>query len=121
MATVALTADGQTTKESTTSKRKTTGKQSKPFAIYCSICGQKAISLPKPIYPAHFNGSGTVSVKVLINEVGNVVSTKVVSGHPLLRAASVNAASKAKFTPTRIGGNPVKIYTTIVYNFKRSE
>jgi protein TonB len=80
----------------------------------------KAISLPKPAYPPAaraVNASGQVSVQVTISENGSVISAAAVSGHPLLRSSAVNAARGARFSPTLIGGQPVKVTGTIVYNF----
>jgi TonB family protein len=100
-----------------------TRRQKKPLkivAISCGICTETAISLPKPEYPkaaSYVNAGGPVNVQVLIDKLGNVRRAKVLSGHPLLRAASVKAAFKAKFTPTQISGKPINVYTTIVYNF----
>jgi protein TonB len=76
--------------------------------------------LPKPPYPqiakaAH--ASGTVVVQVLIDENGNVVSARAVSGHPLLQAVAVAAARGARFSPTKLSGQPVKVTGVIQYNF----
>ena len=84
------------------------------------VLNGKAISLPKPSYPpiakaAH--ASGTVVVQVLIDENGNVVSARAVSGHPLLQAVAVGAARQAKFSPTKLSGQPVKVTGVIQYNF----
>src|ERR1041385_9024421 len=84
------------------------------------VLNGKAISLPKPAYPpiaraAH--ASGTVVVQVLIDENGNVVSAHAVSGHPLLQGAAVGAARSAKFSPTKLSGQPVKVTGVIQYNF----
>ena len=84
------------------------------------VLNGKAISLPKPAYPpiaraAH--ASGTVVVQVLIDENGNVVSAKPLSGHPLLQAVAVGAARQAKFSPTKLSGQPVKVTGVIQYNF----
>jgi protein TonB len=84
------------------------------------VLNGKAISLPKPNYPpiaraAH--ASGTVVVQVLIDENGNVVSAKAVSGHPLLQAVAVSAARQARFSPTKLSGQPVKVTGVIQYNF----
>jgi protein TonB len=84
------------------------------------VLNGKALNLPKPAYPpiaraAH--ASGTVVVQVLIDENGNVVSAHAVSGHPLLQAAAVGAARSAKFSPTKLSGQPVKVTGVIQYNF----
>jgi protein TonB len=84
------------------------------------VLNGKAISLPKSGYPpiakaAH--ASGTVVVQVLIDENGNVVSANAVSGHPLLIQAAVSAARQARFSPTKLSGQPVKVTGVIQYNF----
>ena len=84
------------------------------------VLNGKAISMPKPAYPAAANAvgaNGSVSVQVTIDESGNVIAATPVSGHPLLRAAASNAASSAKFSPTMLSGKPVKVTGIITYNF----
>jgi len=93
----------------------------KPRApISGGVLNGKAISLPKPSYPpiaraAH--AAGTVVVQVTIDENGAVVSASAVSGHPLLTQAAVNAARQARFSPTKLSGQPVKVTGVIQYNF----
>lgn len=85
------------------------------------VLNGKATSLPKPAYPAmarSAHASGTVVVQVTIDENGNVISARAVSGHPLLQAAAVSAARGAKFSPTKLSGQPVKVTGTITYNFQ---
>jgi protein TonB len=84
------------------------------------VLNGKALSLPKPPYPAiarAARASGTVVVQVLIDENGNVVSAQAVSGHPLLTAVAVAAARQARFSPTKLSGQPVKVTGVIQYNF----
>ena len=91
-----------------------------PKIISGGILNGKAVSLPKPPYPdaaRAVKASGAVGVKVLIDETGNVISAEAVSGHPLLRAASVQAALAAKFSPTQLSGQPVTVSGVITYNF----
>lgn len=79
-----------------------------------------ALSLPKPLYPPiakQAGANGPVNVQVLIDETGKVVSAKAVSGNPLLRAAAQQAALAARFSPTRLGDQPVKVSGVITYNF----
>jgi TonB family protein len=80
----------------------------------------KAISLPNPVYPAiarQARASGNVTVQVTIDEDGSVISAQAVSGHPLLQSAAVTAARQAKFTPTKLSGQPVKVQGVVVYTF----
>lgn len=84
------------------------------------VLNGKATSLPKPPYPPAaraVRAAGAVTVQVLIDESGNVVSASAVSGHPLLRAAAVQAARGARFSPTQLSGQPVKVSGVITYNF----
>jgi TonB family protein len=84
------------------------------------VVNGKATSLPKPPYPAAakaVRASGTVSVQVLIDENGSVVSANATSGHPLLRAAAEQAARGARFSPTLLSGQKVKVSGIITYNF----
>jgi len=80
----------------------------------------RVLELPKPVYPpiamaAH--ASGTVGVKVIIDVDGNVIAAASISGHPLLQGAAVNAARNARFSPTKLNGQPVKVAGVIEYNF----
>lgn len=59
----------------------------------------------------------TVTVQVLIDEEGNVTAAHAVDGHPLLRAVCVAAAGQARFSPTLLEGEPVKVTGVITYNF----
>jgi periplasmic protein TonB len=84
------------------------------------VLNGKAISLPKPAYPAiakQAHAAGTVVVQVVIDENGNVISARAVSGHPLLQAVAVGAARQARFSPTKLSGQPVKVTGVITYNF----
>jgi TonB family protein len=84
------------------------------------VLNGKAISKPAPAYPPlakTAKASGTVVVQVLVDEAGRVTSAQAVSGHPLLQAAAVAAAKQARFSPTLIGGKPVKVRGVLTYNF----
>jgi protein TonB len=79
-----------------------------------------AIFLPKPAYPAiakQARANGPVSVQVLVDETGKVISAKAVKGHPLLLAAAQQAAYAARFSPTKLSDQPVKVSGMITYNF----
>jgi TonB family protein len=101
-------------------KPETTGMVTRRRAIEGGVLNGKASNLPNPEYPAiarAAKASGTVTVEVIVDEEGNVVAAKAVSGHPLLQAAAVNAARQAKFTSTYLNGEPVRINGYLTYNF----
>ncbi len=88
--------------------------------IQVGILNGKAKSLPLQSYPPAakaVRATGIVNVQVTIDEQGNVVSASAVSGHPLLRQEAEKAARKAKFAPTKLNGQPVKVTGVLVYNF----
>jgi protein TonB len=58
-----------------------------------------------------------VVVEVTVDEQGNVMSARAISGHPLLKEAAVAAARGWRFTPTLLTGTPVKVIGTITFNF----
>ena len=79
-----------------------------------------AVSLPPPLYPdaaKRMRTSGVVSVDVVLDESGKVVSATASSGPPILRDAAVQAALKARFSPTKLSGQPVKVSGVINYKF----
>ena len=86
-----------------------------------SVCAQSAgLALPRPAYPPLARAarlSGTITVQVLIDEQGNVSDTHAIDGHPLLQTVCVAAAREAKFSPTLLEGEPVKVTGVIKYNF----
>ena len=87
------------------------------------VLNGRAISLPVPTYPPiarRVGAEGQVSVQVLVDERGNVISAKAVSGHPLLRSAAELAARQSKISPARIGEQNVKTTGVIVYNFRNN-
>jgi len=88
--------------------------------VTSSVLIAKVISLPQPAYPAmakQIHVSGAVNVQILVDEQGKVISAQTVTGHPLLVGAARDAALRARFTPTILNGQPVKIQGVITYNF----
>ena len=89
-------------------------------AIIEGIESGHAVELPRPAYPPIARGAhaaGTVEVKVIVDVDGTISAAVAISGHPLLQAAAVGAARKARFTPWKYKGEPVKIIGIIQYNF----
>lgn len=84
------------------------------------VLNGKAISLPVPEYPQaarEAGAAGLVTVEITIDEEGNVIEARAIDGDPLLRGASEAAARQAKFSPTKLQGQPVKVSGVITYNF----
>ena len=79
----------------------------------------KAIYLPVPEVSSG-EASGVVLVAVLVDEQGAVIEARAVSGPQHLHTAAVAAARLARFSPTLLMGEPVRVSGTLSYNFVRS-
>ncbi len=81
----------------------------------------KGIYLAKPVYSneaREAGAEGKVSVEITIDEEGNVTTANGVSGHPLLKTSSEDAARRTKFRILRDGGGQaVKSSGVLTYNF----
>jgi TonB family protein len=84
------------------------------------VLNGKALSLPVPTYPqiaVRARTSGKVEVEVIVDENGKVISAQAIAGPTALREAAVDAAKRARFSPTKLSGAPVKVVGIINYNF----
>jgi TonB family protein len=84
------------------------------------VLNGKALSLPAPTYPdiaRRMRQAGKVEVEVIVDENGKVISARAIAGPSVLRDVAVEAAQRARFTPTKLSGQPVKISGRIDYNF----
>jgi protein TonB len=74
-----------------------------------------------PLYPPLARDThiwGTVVVDAVIDERGNVVQARVVSGHPLLMDAALKAVLLWKYEPTTLNGQPVSVELQVQVHFK---
>ncbi len=84
------------------------------------VVNSKAEFLAKPEYPPGAKArraTGSIPVRVLIDENGSVTEAKAVCGDEFLRRASEEAARKSKFAPFKKDGQPAKRSGYIIYNF----
>lgn len=89
-------------------------------AVSGGILNGKAVSLPAPLYPEmakRARTGGVVTVDVVIDLTGRVISAKASAGPEMLRGAAENAAKQARFSPTLLSGQPVRVSGQINYNF----
>lgn len=87
-----------------------------------AVLNGRALSLPKPEYSRTAMERGRaelVVVKVEIDETGKVISAiDMCKASPRVSAAAVAAAWKARFSPTLLKGQPVKVKGVIRYSFR---
>ena len=91
-----------------------------PKRISGGVLNGRATTLEKPRYPPEARAAGAagaVSVQVLLDVDGKILSAQAVSGHRLLQFAAREAACRSKFPSTRLQGQPVMMSGAITYNF----
>src|ERR1700719_2806020 len=81
-----------------------------------SVQAALLVNKVQPVYPPlarQTRISGTVRLHALISKSGTVESLEVLSGHPLLVRAAMDAVQQWKYKPTLLNGEPVEVDTTI--------
>jgi TonB family protein len=84
------------------------------------VLNAKATSLPKPVFPEEakrVKARGRVTVRVVVDENGKVISAQATDGPLPLREAAEAAARQATFAPTTKDGITVKVAGTLTYDF----
>ena len=84
------------------------------------VLNGKALNLPMPQYPdvaRRLRTTGVVQIEVVVDENGKVISAHAVSGPGILREVAVQAALRARFSPTKLSGQSVKVSGQINYHF----
>ena len=93
----------------------------KPVRVGGEVKPPRLISGPAPIYPVlarQSHISGIVVIEAIIDEHGNVVELKAISGHPLLIPAAMKAVSQRKYEPTVLDGSatPVDLRVEVTFH-----
>jgi periplasmic protein TonB len=84
----------------------------------------KIIFRPQPEYPPLAKMAriqGVVRLDAVISKDGTIQDLKVISGHPLLVKAAMDAVSRWRYQPTLLNGDSVEVATEIDVNFTLSE
>ena len=84
----------------------------------------KILRQATPVYPVlakQARISGVVRLEAVISREGTVESLRVISGHPLLVPAAVEAVRQWLYRPTVLNGDPVEVLTQIDVHFKLGE
>ncbi len=64
---------------------------------------------------------GTVVIDAIVDEQGNVVEAKIVSGPPLLIGSALEAVRKWKYEPTYLNDQPVPVQLNVTVTFRLNE
>jgi protein TonB len=95
-----------------------------PLKIGGNIQSTKLVSQPRPVYPQEAKDariSGVVKLSAIIAADGTIKHLEVLSGHPLLVPAALDAVKLWVYQPTLLNGNPVEVQTQIDVNFTLSQ
>ena len=93
----------------------------KPVRVGGDVKPPRLISGPAPVYPPLAKQSrigGIVVIEAIIDEHGNVVELRAISGHPLLIPAAMKAVSQRKYEPTVLDGSatPVDLRVEVTFH-----
>ncbi|MBZ5642418.1 MAG: energy transducer TonB [Acidobacteriia bacterium] len=92
-----------------------------PVRVGGSVKPPRLISGPAPVYPILAKQSrvqGIVVIEAIIDEHGNVIQEKVISGHPLLVEAALKAVSQRKYEPTVLDGQATPVDLRVEITFR---
>lgn len=95
--------------------------QTKPQRVSTGILLGNTIRQVPAAYPAIARSThveGVVEIQIVVDEQGNVIAAEVLSGHPLLRQAALEAARQWKFRPTMLNDQPIKVSGVLKFTFK---
>ncbi len=91
-----------------------------PRIRIASLDPARLVSKVVPVYPPlarQIRVSGTVVLRALIGTDGSIRELHLVSGHPLLAQAAIDAVRQWRYRPTILNGDPFEVETTIDVNF----
>jgi protein TonB len=95
-----------------------------PMRIGGRVRAPQIIRRVEPTYPPlarQTHTQGTVVIEAILDESGNVVEMKVISGHGLLIAAAIEAVRQWKYEPTYLNDQPVAVQMNINVTFTLSQ
>src|ERR1019366_2815858 len=77
-----------------------------------NVTAASIINQTKPVYPPLARQAriqGSVILHAIIDKDGRVAQLEVVSGHPLLVQAALDAVKQWLYKPTQLNGDPVEV------------
>jgi protein TonB len=84
------------------------------------VTAASILNQTRPVYPPLARQAriqGSVVLHAIIDKDGRVAQLEVVSGHPLLVQAALDAVKQWRYKPTLLNGEPVEVDTTITVTF----
>jgi protein TonB len=100
-----------------------TSAPSRPIAVSTGVQEAKLIRQVTPAYPPLARNariSGTVRLTAIIGRDGTIQHLQLISGHPLLTGAAIEAVKQWVYRPTLLNEQAVEVITQIDVNFSLS-
>lgn len=97
---------------------------SAPLRLSSTIAEGMLIKKLLPVYPPIAKVTrkeGTVVLQATISVTGNIENLRVVSGHPMLQQAALDAVKEWRYRPYLLNGQPIEVETTINVIFKLTQ
>jgi protein TonB len=85
-----------------------------------NVTAASLINQTRPVYPAlaiQARIQGNVVLHAIIDKDSKVAQLELMSGHPLLVQAALDAVKQWRYRPTLLNGDPVEVDTTITVTF----
>jgi TonB family protein len=110
------------TKKAKAEQRSANGMMSAPQRIKISgdVVQRQRLRDVQPVYPElarQAQVQGIVHLNIVISKQGQVMDIKVISGHPLLIPAAIEAVKQWEYNPTLLNGQPVEVATEVSVPF----
>jgi protein TonB len=94
--------------------------EKRPVKVSEGVLEAQLVSRIEPQYPTiavETKTQGTVRLRAIISRDGRITSLEVLSGHPFLVKAALDAVRQWRYRPTLLNGEPVEVETSITVVF----
>jgi len=94
--------------------------QTAPLRISADEAAKHLIKGPQPSYPQLAEQAriqGNVILEIRIDESGSATDIRLISGHPMLAPAAIEAVKHWKYEPIQVEGKPVEVVTDVLVTF----
>jgi periplasmic protein TonB len=95
-----------------------------PIRVSSTYAEGMLLKKTMPTYPAIAKATrteGTVVLQARISRSGTIENLHVVSGHPMLQMAALDAVKEWRYRPYLLNGQPIEVETTINVIFKLAQ
>ena len=88
--------------------------------VGAKVAEKNLVKRVEPQYPASAQEvQASVVLEAAIGKNGEILTLKIVSGHPLLNDSAIDAVKQWRYTPFRLNGETTEIVTTITLDKAR--